>query len=319
MKIIDMEAHFMVIEYQNYLLEKNASRGAPAGLEDLQSPIFDLGSRRIKIMDDAGIDMQVLMLSLPHIQFLEPAEGVTWAKFINDKLAEAVNKYPNRFIGLACVAPQSPDEAAKELERAVTKLGLRGLCLQSHARNEYLDDKKYRPIFATAEKLKAPIYIHPGIPSKAIFKPYADYGEPMIHYAFGADVSLHSLRLILSGLFDEFPGLQIILGHMGEGLPYWLSRLDTVWTRGYKPTINKRPSEYIKKNFNINTSGFFFQPALICAMLAMGADRISFAVDYPMADNGEALQFMKEAPICDEDKEKIFYKNAQRLFRLKND
>jgi len=272
-------------------------------------------------MDAAGIDMQVLSLTTPHINLFEASEGTTWSRKVNDELSAVVKKYPDRFVGLAAVAPQSPGEAADELERAVTELGLKGVCIHSHARNEYLDDRKYWAIFERAEKLDVPIYLHPTTPSAAILKPYADYGFPLYGpvLGFAADVALHTMRLIYSGLFDRYPKLQIILGHMGEGLPYWLSRLDFFWLRPWveaKPAIERKPSDYIKTNFTITTSGMFFQPALICAYLALGADKITFAVDYPYEDNEEAVQFMKETLICDSDKEKIYHLNAERLFKL---
>jgi len=169
-----------------------------------------------------------------------------------------------------------------------------------------------------AEKLGVPIYLHPRIPSPDMVKPYLSY--PVLSTAmwgYGAEVSLHALRLICSGVFDQFPKLTIILGHMGEALPYWLWRLDSRWQIGGGANkLKKLPSEYIKDNFFITTSGMFWQPPLICACSALGADRILFAVDYPMEPNKEAVQFMEEAPICDSDKEKICHLNTEKLLML---
>ncbi|MFC1892214.1 amidohydrolase family protein, partial [Thermodesulfobacteriota bacterium] len=289
------------------------------GDSGIHDKLLDTGEGRLKFMDDAGVDMQVL--SGHGVQSLESSDGIEWSKKANNKLSEVVEKHPDRFIGLASVAPQSPDEAVEELERAVKELGLKGLCIQSHARDEYLDDRKYWPIFEMAEKLDVPIYLHPAIPSKAILKPYADQGfylsGPVL--GFAADLALHTMRLIHSGLFDMYPKLKIILGHMGEGLPYWLPRLDFYWTEPHVSEdlpIKKKPSEYIKTNFTITTSGLFFQPALICAYMALGADKIAFAVDYPHEDTEKALRFIKEAPICDSDREKICHLNAEKLFKL---
>ena len=345
MKVIDLEAHFSTQDYKEYLLSRKEIPRAEIKenifrvwysddfwVDRIIKPddtLLDLGELRLREMDALGIDMQALSLGTPHVQCFEAAEGTLWAKKVNNELAAAVNKHPDRFIGLACVAPQSPEEAADELERAVSVLGLKGLCLHSHARNEYLDDKKYWGIFERAEKLEVPIYLHPGMPPTSILKPYVDYGTAFLHYAFDAELALHVLRLIHSGLFDKYPKLQMIIGHMGEGLPFWLSRLDIAWrakekkpavetnfTFIQKPGIEKKTSEYLKTNFTITTSGVFFQPALICACLAVGVDKIAFAVDYPMVDTQDALQFMKEAPICDSDKEKIYHLNAERLFKL---
>jgi len=319
MKVIDLEAHFHTQEYVEYLHSREGLPATPTS--KLQDSLLDLGEGRLKIMDAAGIDVQVLSLTAPGVQILEASEGTAWSRKANDELSAVVKRYPDRFIGLAAVAPQSPGEAADELERAVTELGFKGVCINSHARDEYLDDGKYWVIFDRAEKLDVPIYLHPTIPSTAILKPYADYGFPLYGpvLGFAADLVLHTMRLIYSGLFDRYPKLKIILGHMGEGLPFWLSRLDFFWLRPWvegKPAIERKPSEYIKSNFTITTSGMFFQPALICACLALGADKITFAVDYPYEDTEEALRFMKEAPICDSDKEKIYHLNAERLFKL---
>ena len=319
MKVIDLEAHFNSHEYAQYLHSRGERPEGPA--PQLQESLLDLGEGRLKVMDAVGIDMQALSLGSPNVQLFEASEGTAWSRKVNDELSAVIRKYPDRFIGLAAVAPQSPDEAADELERAVTELGLKGVCIKSHARDEYLDDRKYWVIFERAEKLDVPIYLHPTIPSKDMLKPYDDYGwlltGPVL--GFAADLALHTMRLIFSGLFDKYPKLKIILGHMGEGLPFWLFRLDFFWLRSNvreKPALERKPSEYIKTNFTITTSGMFFQPALICAYLALGADKITFAVDYPHEENEKALQFMKEAPICDSDKEKIYHLNAESLFRL---
>lgn len=318
MIIVDLEAHFLTLEFADYIRITSETRGLPRGSGQ---EIFDLGKGRLKAMDEAGIDVQVLSLATGHIQMLEPSEGIAWSRKINNELSIAINKYKSRFIGLATVAPQSPGEAADELERAVTELDLKGVCIQSHARNEYLDDRKYWVIFERAEKLDVPIYMHPSFPSTAILKPFADYGFPFTGPALGfaADLSLHVMRLIHSGLFDRYPKLKIILGHLGEGLPFSLCRLDFAWLKSWvprKPAIEKKPSEYLKTNFTITTSGMFFQPAFLCAYLALGADRMGFAVDYPMENNEEAVKFLKEAPICDGDKEKIYHLNAEKLFKL---
>ncbi len=214
------------------------------------------------------------------------------------------------------IAPQDPQGAADELVRAVTKLGLRGASINSHTRGEYLDNKKFWHIFEQAEKLNVPIYIHPRTPSPDMLKPYLDYpGLDTAMLGFAHEVALHALRLICSGLFDEYPKLQIILGHLGESLPYWLWRIDD--RAAYLSNkLQKKPSQYIKDNFYITTSGMFWQPALMCAYLALGAERILFAVDYPLQELKDAVQFMEEAPICDYDKEKICYLNAQQLLGL---
>jgi len=338
MKIIDLENHFFTEDYVAYLRNRkvppreteqedgltmwyNDILCSPRGFE-MENKLLDLGEARLKEMDEKGITIQALSLSPPGVQCFEPAEGTAWARKINDELAKVVKRHPDRFVGLACIAPQSPQEAADELERAVAELGMRGVNLESHARNEYLDNKKYWCIFERAERLNVPIYLHPEIPSTSILKGYADdYGFELAGppHGYAAEVALHSMRLIYSGLFDKHPKLQIIVGHMGEGLPFWLTRMDAYWIKpwkGTKPRIEKKPSDYVKANFTITISGMFFFPAFLCAYLGMGVDRIAFAVDYPYERTEEAVRFIKEAPISDLDKERICYSNAARLLKL---
>ncbi|MBA7569136.1 2-keto-4-carboxy-3-hexenedioate hydratase [subsurface metagenome] len=301
-KILDRELPFLV----------------PTVQENVVSRLYDIGEGRLWEMDEAGIDMQVLSLISPGVQVLDAPTGTAMAKKINDKLSVTVREHPKRFAGLASLAPQNPNEAADELERAVQELGLKGACINSHTKGEYLDDKKYWVILQRAERLGVPIYIHPRSPSPDMVKPYLSY--PMLDsplLGFSAEVALHALRLICSGVFDEYPKLKIILGHLGEALPYWLWRMDTIWQRTpLAGKLRKTPSEYIKDNFFVTTSGMFWQPPLLCSYLALGADRILFAVDYPLESNKEAVQFMDAAPICDRDKEKICHLNAEKLLGL---
>ncbi|MFC2044764.1 amidohydrolase family protein [Chloroflexota bacterium] len=307
MKTIAFEEHFTTKSHQdaikstsNYLLEE----------------LLDLGEARLKMMDEAGVDMQVLSLVQPGLGALEASTGKALAIECNDMLAEVIRKNPTRYTGLACMAPQAPEEAAKELERSVRKLGLKGGTLNSHCGGEYLDDKKYWPIFEAAERLNAPIYLHPQFPSAQIAQPYMTY--PMLagpSCGFAAEVALHVMRLIASGLFDKYPKLTLVLGHLGEALPYWFGRMDKGWRN--RPTNVKRlPTEYIKDNFFITTSGMFWVPPLLCAYLGMGADRILFAVDHPYESSKDGVEFIKSVPICDNDKAKICHLNAERLLVL---
>ncbi|MFH1031558.1 MAG: amidohydrolase family protein [Chloroflexota bacterium] len=313
MKTIAFEEHFITQEFID-AMRSTVGFSTSANTDVL----LDMDKGRLKVMDEAGVDMQVLSFFQPGVQALDVPVGVATAKKINDKLADVVKKYPTRFAGLAAIAPQAPEEAAKELERAVRKLGLKGTSINSHVKGEYLDDRKFRPIFAAAEKLDVPIYIHPQRPSPELLKSFSAY--PVLAGAmagFAAEVSLHALRLICSGLFDEYPKLKIVLGHMGEALPYWLWRIDNHWKRDpLSKKLKKTPSQYIKDNFFITTSGMFWGPPLMCAYLALGADNILFAVDYPFESSQEGVQFIQSVPICDSDKEKICHLNAEKLLGL---
>jgi len=277
--------------------------------------LYDIGTKRLESMDRSNIDLQVLSLISPGVQVFETKTAIKLARSLNDKLSTAVQKNPARFAGLASIAPQEPDEAADELVRAVKDLGLKGAVINSHTKGEYLDDPKYWVIFEQAEKLNVPIYLHPRAPSPDMIKPYLGY--PMLHSAmlgFGAETGLHAMRLMCSGVFDKFPGLKIILGHMGEALPFWLWRLDRIWKSPLVKKREKTPSEYLKDNFFISTSGMYSKRALKYTIEMMGADNILFACDYPMDSSKEGVQFINETKIEDSDKEKIFHLNAEKLF-----
>lgn len=311
-KLIDMEAHFNIKEHCDMLLGK--------GLRAMNmQTLFEMGENRLAHMDENGVRMQVLSQDTG-VQMLEPDEGIKWSKKVNNALSEVVLKHPDRFVGLASVAPQAPEAAARELERAVTELGLKGVNIHSHARNEYLDHKKFRPLFEKAQDLDVPIYLHPATPSTKILKGYDDYGllsGPVL--GFAAETSLHAMRLILSGLFDEYPKLKIILGHMGEGLPFFLDRIDFAVRKspsGKLDNIEKKPSDYVKENFFITTSGMFYTPAFLCAHLALGAENIGFAADYPHENLKTAVSFINNIPVSDNDKDKICFENAIKLFKL---
>jgi 5-carboxyvanillate decarboxylase len=292
----------------------------------LKSGLLDIEEIRLRHMDEVGIDMQVLSLSAPGVESLPASDGTSLAKRINDEVANIVKKYPKRFASFAAIAPQDPGAAANELERAVKDLGLKGAVVNSHIRGEYLDNQKFWVIFEKAERLGVPIYLHPREPSPDMIKPYLVYPAlASAMWGFGAETGLHAMRLICSGVFDKYPGLKIILGHLGEAIPYWLWRIDNFWLmerKGMAHTYSsvsksqKKPSQYFKDNFYVTTSGMFWQPPLMCAYLVLGADRILFAVDYPYELNREGVQFMDSLPICDDDKEKIYHRNAEKLLGL---
>jgi 5-carboxyvanillate decarboxylase len=280
--------------------------------------LYDVSAGRIGDMDRDEIDIQVVSLVSPGIQVFEPDMAVKLAERYNNLLSALVNEHPERFVGLASIAPQVPEAAADELERCVKELCFRGAVINSHTKGEYLDQKKYWVIFDRAQKLDVPVYIHPRSPSPDMIRPYLGY--PMLDSAmlgFGAETGLHAMRLICSGLFDAYPQLKIILGHLGEGLPGQLLRIDNRWTIApFQKNLKKPPGQYFRENFVVTTSGMFSQPALVMALSVLGADSIMFAVDYPMEETEEAVSFMDTAPIRAEERDKIYHVNAERVFSL---
>jgi 5-carboxyvanillate decarboxylase len=290
------------------------------GLQRVRRQLLDLEAERLAIMDGSGVDVHLLSLTAPGVQTLPDDRAVVLAAHVNDRLAEVIGRHPDRFGGLAAVAPQAPDAAAAEIGRAIGDLKLNGVVINSHTRNEYLDDEKFWPIFEAAQDLGAPIYIHPRSPSAQMAQPYKRFGLETGIYGFQAETGLHGIRLICSGVFDRFPRLQVVLGHLGEGIPFWLWRVDYMHpvrsSHNARPKLELTPSEYFKRNFKITTSGMNWHPALQFCIEAVGADNIMWAIDYPYQLTEGAVQFMNDAPISDADKHKIFHGNAERVFGI---
>jgi 5-carboxyvanillate decarboxylase len=202
----------------------------------------------------------------------------------------------------------------------VTDLKLNGVIINSHTGSEYLDEEKYWPLLEAAESLGAPIYLHPRSPAAQMAAAFKKYGLETGIWGFQADTGLHGLRLICGGVFDRFPGLKIVLGHLGEGLPYWLYRIDCMHpvraSYRTRPALSLKPSEYVKRNFAITTSGMNWAPVLHFCIEAVGADNIMFAIDYPYQTTEGAVRFLDEAEISDEDRRKIYHRNAERIFGI---
>src|SRR5215467_267293 len=291
--------------------------GGSGGLWDtLGGKLGDLGEGRIRQMDADGIDMQLLLLSSPGVQTLEESLAIELAAMSNDRLSEATRRYPERLAGLAAVAPQNPKAAADELRRGVLKLGLKGAVINSHTNGEYLDDRKFWPILECAQELDVPIYIHPRDPSPQLGGPLGIPGY-LVGWGWALEVGTHAIRLIASPVFDEFPKLKIVIGHMGECVPFVLPRLDNRYTRDRGPKRKWMPSEYFKNHFFVTTSGMNYPRQIVMTVEELGVDRVLFAADWPFENSVEAVEGMEAAPLSDEDKTKIFQTNAERVFKLK--
>lgn len=284
--------------------------------------LADLGEGRLAAMDAAGIDVQVLSHTQPGVETLEATDAVPLARDANDLLAAAVARHPDRFAGFATVPTPAPGAAADELERAVAKLGLKGAIINGRTHGRFLDDQFFWPIFECAEQLAVPLYLHPAAPSQAVLA--ASYeGLPtaaghwlsIAAWGWHVDTGLHALRLIAAGVFDRFPKLQVVIGHMGEAIPFMLER--TNMTLAKRVTGLKRDvKDYFVENFHVTTSGFFSYPPLLCLLLVLGPDRVMFAVDYPYSSNEEGRAFLDGAPLSPADKEKIAHANAERFLGL---
>jgi 5-carboxyvanillate decarboxylase len=268
---------------------------------------------RIQAMDKAGVDFAVLSVQTNGVQDFAPALANSLAIAANDYLADAIKKYPTRYGGFASFAPQDPASAAKEIDRAINQLKLNAILVNGHTNGEYLDAPKFWPILEAAEAVKTPLYIHPRVANPACSPALANTLSSLAHAPWGypTEVSLHVLRLMLNGVLDRFPNLQLIIGHDGEGLPWWHYRID-YWTRSLK--LKKKPSEYLATQIMITTSGMNHHPALEYCHEVLGPDRIMFASDYPyQPEMNEAADFMNAAPLPPADVEKIAHGNAERV------
>ncbi|MFJ4650586.1 amidohydrolase family protein [Nocardia sp. NPDC088792] len=291
------------------------------GTPELRGRLVDLDAR-LREMDALGQDMAVLSLNPPGVQPYSAADAVPLAREFNDALAAIVRRHPDRFGGLATVAPQDPIAAAAEIERAMGPLGLNGIMINSHTGGRYLDEPEFAPLLAAAEANHAPIYLHPRVPS--MLAPYRDYGMPAAIWGYHAEAGLHAMRLILGGALDRYPGLTIVLGHLGEGIPYWLRRIDnrhafatrTAGAATDMPRLSLTPSEYFRRNFVITTSGIDDPDVLGLALRAVGTDAIMFAIDYPYEDPTAAMTFLRDIPLADDQRTAIAHRTAERVFGI---
>jgi predicted TIM-barrel fold metal-dependent hydrolase len=281
--------------------------------------LLDLDDMRIQAMDAAGIDVAVISHTAPAPEQLEPKIATAIAKDANDKLAEAIDRHPDRYLGFATLAPREPEKAVLELERAVKELGFKGWNTHSNYGDSYLDNKLYWPILGKAEELGVPIYVHPTFP---IITQLTEYGLALAGpgFGFGVETSMVMMRLILSGVFDAFPKLTIILGHYGEALPFLLTRVDRSFLQyhvpkgsGSMPPIAKRPSEYLLGNMFATTSGNFLAAAFNCTREAIGIERMLLGTDYPYESTEETAKFLDGLGMTGGEQAKLYEENPARL------
>lgn len=285
--------------------------------------LADLGAERIADMDAAGIDHQVLALTAPGTNVLDTATARTMATLTNDMAAQAVRDHPDRFTALAAVAWQDPVTAVAELERAVSRLGMCGVIANSHIQGNYLDDQRFWPVLEAAEHLDVPVYLHPNTPNDRMLDPLYEAGLDGAIYGFAVETGMHLLRIITSGVFDRFPRLRLVVGHLGEALPFWLPRIDHFHAAqvasGRYPAMKAlqlRPSEYLRRNVWYTTSGMAWQPGIMFVRDVMGPDRVLYAMDYPYQYVADEVRHQDELPLDADALREFFEGIATRLFHL---
>jgi len=312
-RVIALEEHYYDAEVASLFVGPDVSSATRERLNDL-------GALRIREMDEAGIDVQVLSHGAPALQRMDAQTAVPLARRANDRLKQAIDAHPDRFAGFATLPTADPKAAADELERAVSKLGFKGAMVHGLTNGVFFDDRRFWPICERAQELDVPLYMHPAMPHPAVIEAYyKEYAKdfPLLlsaGWGFTVETATQGIRLVLSGVFEAYPRLKIILGHLGESLPFSLWRIDQALSRaGNRPVAFR---EIFREHFYITTSGNFSTPALLCSMMEIGADRILFSVDWPFVENTPGTKWMNDLQFSSEDKEKMMSGNARRLLRM---
>jgi uncharacterized protein len=323
MRTITLEEHFATPGFFDGPGRELKNRAEKVGgrYANLIARLCDVGAKRLAEMDAAGIDMQVLSLTAPGVEQLDAAEAVALAREANDYVADAVKNHPSRFAAFAAVPTPAPGQAAAELERRV-RAGFKGAAINGHNRGRYLDDKFYWPLLECAQALDVPIYLHPTPPPPAVLDTYYGGFAPLLSemlaggaWGWHIETAVHVIRLISGGVFDRFPKLQIVIGHMGEGLPFMFQRLDII-----PPAVTglqRQFKDYLRDNVHYTFSGFNFPPAFLDLLLELGGvDRLMFSADHPYQSMPAARAFLEQIPVSAADKERIAHGNAEKLLRL---
>jgi predicted TIM-barrel fold metal-dependent hydrolase len=323
MRTIALEEHFATSAFLDGPDRRLKERAEQVGgrFAKLVADLLDIGDGRVAAMNAAGVDMQALSLTAPGVEQLEGEEAKAFARSTNVALAEAVRRHPARFFGLAALPIGDPPAALAELERAVAEGGFKGIVINGHHRGRYLDDRFFWPVLAGAEALKLPIYLHPTQSPQPVIDAWYGGLQPMVGemmanggWGWHIETALHVLRMILGGVFDAHPELQIVVGHMGETLPAMLGRVDVMSPAMTK--LKKPISAYLRENVHYTFSGFNFLPAFLELVLQVGVERIMFSTDHPYQPMSEGRAFLDRLPVSDADRKRIAHGNAERLFRI---
>ena len=329
LRVVTLEEHFSFpdlvaridparVAHRGFPTQAISSRPAA----DAKLPEF--GELRFKAMDEAGIDIQVLSQNGPGSELMPGAEAAVWARETNDRLADIIKKNPTRYSGFAHLPLSIPEAAADELERAVTKLGLVGFMVHGSTDGLFLDDPRFEPVLARAEALKVPIYVHPGIPAQPVRDAYFGRLEAPLSVAVSrggwgwhAEAALHVLRLVLSGALDRHPNLQIVIGHLGEGLASMFDRIDETFDPITPKYMKRTVIQTMIDQVHVTCSGFYHKPTFTMLLETFGIDRLMFSVDYPFSSTLKARQFLDTVYLSPTDREKFASGNADRLLKLK--
>lgn len=315
---IALEEHFTTPELAHRYVARPTR--SDALFADIERRLVDFDALRLETMDRAGIDLSVLSVTTPGVQAeCDAATAIRLARAANDALAEQVARHPTRYAGFAHLPLQDPEVAAAELERCVRQLGFVGALINGQTCGQYLDADGFLPFWERVAALDVPVYLHPG---QLADQPAMFAGRPELKgavWAWTADTATHALRLVFGGTFTRFPNVRVILGHMGETLPFLLWRLDSRWQceLGAELPPDQRPSALIRRHIAITTSGVCDPSALTHALAALGEDQVMFSVDYPYEDTATAAAFIETAPLSPEARSKVCAGNARRLLKLK--
>lgn len=327
--IIAVEEHVAVSDL-SALLDRDAlfARGwpspghLPALLANSGPEISEYGERRLAAMDAAGIAVQILSYGGPTAELVSGGGSAAYARSCNDRLAQIVAVHPDRFRAFAYLPGDRPAEAADELQRSVEELGFCGALISGTTNGLFLDSPYLAPLLDRAQRLAVPIFLHPGLPPPAVQSAYysglpGNMGFILGSYGWGwhSEVAVHALRLVVSGALDRYPDLQFIIGHMGEGLPAMMERIDESFAPEASHLV-RLPSDYLKRHFHVAISGFVSPGGFDTLLATMGEDRVLFAADYPMTDHDAAIEFFRSRTISDLAREKIGWRNAGRLFNI---
>lgn len=323
-RTIALEEHIMTPQIAKLMATYGGIGNPPMeSMAAVKDQLSEVGAGRIADMDAAGIDVQVLSLSTATLYKTDSETGAKAAHDFNDALAGMVKANPTRFAAFGTLNMQEPIGAAREFERCVSELGFQGVMIEGSTKGLFLDDVRFAPVLETAQKLDMPIYLHPAPPPQAVLDAYygrlaPDAGFLLATSGFGwhADVAVHSLRMMVSGVFDRYPDLKFIIGHMGELLPYSIARADSQFSKTSEK-LKRTVAECFQTNFWLTTAGYFTIPPFLCALEVVGADRLMFSIDYPWSQNMEGRNFLNALPVSPEDLHKIAHGNAERLLKLR--